>query len=102
MTYDLLIYVANWPEARAFAWDTLLRARAIENLSYVVGLNRTGPDGLGISYNGHSAALGPKGEVLYEAGVSETIKTISLNAQPLLEHLTRFPAYLDADDFTIS
>ncbi len=101
MSYDMLIYVANWPEARVMAWDTLLKARAIENLAYVVGVNRTGPDGVGISYNGHSAVIGPKGDLIYSAEESEAIKTISLKAQPLQEYRTKFPAYLDADGFTI-
>ena len=99
--YDVLIYVANWPEARVTAWDTLLKARAIENLSYVVGLNRTGTDGLGIPYNGHSVVIGPKGETIFSAGESEIIQTISLMAQPLIDYRKKFPAYLDADDFNI-
>ena len=101
MAYDALIYVANWPQSRIGAWDSLLTARAIENLSYVVGVNRTGPDGVGISYNGHSAVIGPKGDLIYSADESEGIKTISLKAQLLQEYRTKFPAYLDADSFTI-
>lgn len=102
MNYDVLIYVANWPEARVSAWDTLLKARAIENLSYVVGLNRTGVDGLSIPYNGHSAVIGPKGETIFSADESEVIKSISLHAEGLSAYRTKFPAYLDTDDFTIS
>lgn len=102
MKYDILIYVANWPKARVLAWDTLLKARAIENLSYVVGVNRTGDDGLGIAYNGHSAILGLKGETVYAADESEIITTVSLSAGTLSDHRKKFPAYLDADDFTIS
>lgn len=102
MAYDALIYVASWPEARVYAWDTLLKARAIENLSYTVGVNRTGPDGNGILYNGHSAVLNPRGETIYAAGEKEEIKTLTLDHQLLLSHRSRFPAYLDADDFIIS
>lgn len=102
MAYDVLIYVSSWPQARIFAWDTLLRARAIENLSYAVGVNRIGPDGKGVAYSGHSAVLNPKGETLYGAGEGEEIKTVTLDHQLLLAHRARFPAYLDADDFSVS
>lgn len=64
LSYDVILYVANWPAARVNAWDTLLEARAIENLSYCLGLNRVGIDGKRIAYNGHSAAYNPKGERL--------------------------------------
>ncbi len=101
MEYDVLIYVANWPEARVFAWDTLLKARAIENLSYVVGVNRTGKDGKEIPYSGHSAAIGPKGEILCESGGLECIQTITLSGQGLLDYRSKFPAYLDADNFSL-
>ena len=101
MDYDLLVYVANWPQPRIGAWDTLLRARAIENLSYVVGVNRTGADGLGTLYNGHSAAIDPRGNALWVGGENEDIHSIQLDAKLLHEHRTRFPAYLDADDFTL-
>ncbi|MGY5849152.1 amidohydrolase [Salegentibacter sp. F14] len=62
--YDLLIYVANWPEKRVAAWDALLKARAIENMSYCIGINRTGIDGSGHNYSGHSAAYNCLGENL--------------------------------------
>jgi omega-amidase len=101
MTYDVLVYVANWPQARITAWDTLLRARAIENLSYVVGVNRVGNDGNEAPHTGHSVVIGPKGEIIFGAEETEVIKTISLNAQQLQDHRTRFPAYLDADGFSI-
>ena len=64
-SYDVAVYVANWPTARIDAWNTLLKARAIENLSYVVGVNRVGQDGNGIEYNGHSSVISPKGEVIF-------------------------------------
>jgi omega-amidase len=100
-SYDVLIYVANWPLVRANAWDTLLRARAIENLSYVVGVNRVGMDGNGIEHSGNSAIISPKGEPIFTVDSVEAIKTIELNAHSLQAYRDRFPAYLDADDFTI-
>ena len=101
MAYDVLIYVANWPQARVSAWDTLLRARAIENLSYAVGVNRVGNDGNNIAHNGHSAVIGPKGETIFSAEEIETINTINLDAQLLRNHREKFPAYLDEDDFKV-
>ncbi|HMG93080.1 MAG TPA: amidohydrolase [Chryseolinea sp.] len=100
-SYDVAVYVANWPTARIDAWDTLLKARAIENLSYVVGVNRVGQDGNGIEYNGHSAVISPKGEVIFSNEGVEAIRTLELNVNSLSAFRDRFPAYLDADDFTI-
>ncbi len=99
--YDVAIYVANWPTARVDAWDTLLKARAIENLSYVVGVNRVGLDGNGIEYNGHSSVISPKGEAIFTHEGVEMIRTLELSANSLSAFRDRFPAYLDADDFTI-
>ncbi|HWA34939.1 MAG TPA: amidohydrolase [Cyclobacteriaceae bacterium] len=101
MNYDVLIYVANWPQPRVSQWDILLRARAIENLSYVVGVNRIADDGNGVPYNGHSSVIGPKGEEIFSAGESETICTLKLSYNDLIAHRTKFPAYLDADNFSI-
>lgn len=100
-SYDLLVYVANWPQVRVQAWDTLLKARAIENLSYVVGVNRVGTDGKGIDYNGNSAIIGPKGDTIFSASSEEVVKTIELNAHSLQAYRDRFPALLDADDFNM-
>jgi predicted amidohydrolase len=102
MEYDLLVYVANWPQARVSAWDALLEARAIENLSFVAGVNRVGPDGLGIAYSGHSAVIDPRGTAVWFGDEVETQHTVTLDAQMLREHRERFPAYLDADDFRLS
>lgn len=99
--YDVLIYIANWPTTRIDAWDTLLKARAIENLSYVVGVNRVGMDGNGIEYNGHSSFVSPKGDTIFSIEGTETTKTIELNANSLEAFRERFPAYLDADEFSI-
>jgi omega-amidase len=101
LSYDVLIYVANWPMARGEAWNTLLRARAIENLSYVVGVNRIGQDGNDIEYNGNSSIISPKGEVIFINEGTETSRTIELSANSLEAFRDRFPAYLDADDFNI-
>lgn len=100
-SYDVMIYVANWPTARIEAWDTLLKARAIENLSYVVGVNRVGQDGNGIEHNGHSSVISPKGEIIFSIEEVEAIRTVELNANSLHAFRDRFPAYMDSDDFTI-
>jgi omega-amidase len=100
-SYDVLIYVANWPQVRANAWDTLLKARAIENLSYTVGVNRVGIDGTGVEYSGNSAIISPKGEPIFTVDSVEAIKTIELSANSLQAYRDRFPALLDGDDFTI-
>lgn len=99
--YDVAVYVANWPTTRIDAWNTLLKARAIENLSYVVGVNRVGQDGNGIEYNGHSAVISPKGESIFSNDDVEATRTLELSANSLHAFRDRFPAYLDADDFTI-
>ena len=97
--YDLLIFVANWPSPRRHAWRTLLRARAIENLSYCVGLNRVGIDGNDLSYSGDSAALDFLGQPLVELGAQEQVVTVALDPAALAAHRERFPAWMDADDF---
>ncbi len=101
LSYDVAIYVANWPITRIEVWNTLLKARAIENLSYVVGVNRTGQDPNGTEYNGSSAIISPKGENIFSIEGVETIRTLELNAHALQAFRDRFPTYLDADDFTI-
>ena len=100
--YDLILYVANWPAPRRFAWSTLLRARAIENLSYCVGVNRVGTDGNNIAYSGDSAVLDFLGQPLAELGAQEQIVTVNLDSASLSVHRERFPAWMDADNFTIS
>jgi omega-amidase len=100
--YDLLLYVANWPKPRANAWSTLLQARAIENLSYVVGVNRVGSDGNRNPYSGDSAVIHPKGYHLLETHEVEGVHTITLSKQELTDFREAFPAHLDADDFTLN
>ena len=99
--YDLLLYVANWPERRSLAWRTLLHARAIENLAYVAGVNRVGDDQNGISYSGDSAVHGPEGDTLFWLAHEEYVKTLTLSAEKLRNFRMRFPANLDADKFTL-
>ncbi len=101
MEYDALIVVANWPAARIAAWDTLLRARAIENLCYAAGVNRTGTDGNGITYNGHSAVFGPRGDTLAFEEEAETAIIVELDAGTLISYREKFPAWRDADNFEI-
>ncbi len=98
---DCILYVANWPEARRLHWSTLLRARAIENLAYVVGVNRVGADGKNIPYSGDSTVIGPRGEILFHAEYTEVIQTIELSGNELQTYRAAFPAYLDADAFEI-
>jgi predicted amidohydrolase len=99
--YDLLFYVASWPAARISAWDTLLPARAIENLSYAIGVNRVGIDGNQIAYTGHSAAYDFKGERLVDLGEKDQIKVVTLSRSSLEEYRSKFPAWKDADNFTL-
>lgn len=99
--YDLMLFVANWPSPRHHAWQTLLRARAIENLCYVAGVNRTGTDGNQLSYLGGSVALGPLGLPLVECGDQVQVVTTTLSAAALVAHRERFPFQLDADDFSL-
>ncbi|MBB6183138.1 putative amidohydrolase [Oleiagrimonas soli] len=101
MDYDLSLYVANWPAPRRTAWRTLLRARAIENLGYCVGVNRVGTDGNGIAYAGDSAVIDPLGEAMVDLGAQEQVVTVSLHPAPLLAHRERFPAWMDADTFRL-
>lgn len=98
--YDLVLYVANWPAARVSAWDALLKARAIENLSYSIGLNRVGVDGEEILYNGHSVSYAPKGNQLAFSDRVEIVH-VELNAEELKSYRAKFPAHLDADDFKL-
>jgi len=101
LDYDLLLYVANWPSVRAYPWKTLLRARAIENLCYVVGVNRVGEDGNGHHYAGDSAVIDFLGHPASECGDEEVVVTTTLVGPLLQEHRERFPAMLDADAFEL-
>jgi omega-amidase len=100
--FDVLIYVANWPERRSHAWKTLLCARAIENQCYVVGVNRVGEDGNLIHHSGNSMVIDPLGEVLYHMAEEEDIFTITLQKESLESARTKFPFWKDGDSFTIN
>ena len=98
-----LIYVANWPVSRRKVWDILLQARALENISYVCGVNRIGRDGRDIPHSGGSVVHSPKGEVLATVPDNEeTTTTASLSLSSLQEFRLKFPAWKDADEFVIS
>lgn len=99
--YDLLLYVANWPERRNRAWKTLLCARAIENQSYVVGVNRVGKDGHEINHSGDSMIVDPLGQVLYYKADDEDIVYMELEKNVVLEAREKFPFGKDADSFSI-
>lgn len=99
--YDLLLYVANWPQKRSLAWQTLLRARAIENQCYVAGVNRVGQDGNGHDYAGDSALLNPMGETVWEESNHPAVKTLVINKALLTEYRGHFPVLKDADPFAL-
>lgn len=99
--YDVLIYVANWPERRSHAWKTLLCARAIENQCYVVGVNRVGNDGNNIYHSGNSLVIDPMGQVLYHKADEEDINTIILEKEKLEEIRSKLPFLRDGDNFII-
>lgn len=98
--YDALVYVANWPEPRVNAWDTLLAARAIENTAYCVGVNRIGVDGVNAQYVGHSAVYSYKGEQMVFSEKEEILHT-SLTKSDLNAFRERFPFQADADKFQL-
>ena len=100
--YDLLLYVANWPNRRHQAWETLLRARAIENLSYVAGVNRTGSDGNDIPYDGGSTIIDFLGADLANLGDQEGTASADLDHEKLSAFRDRFGFHKDADNFTIT
>lgn len=101
MAYDLAIYVANWPAVRAHAWSTLLKARAIENLAYVVGVNRVGQDANHLAYQGDSLVISFKGEEITHLLNEESIQTSVISKESLQEFRDKFPAHLDADGFEL-
>lgn len=99
--YDVLIYVANWPERRSLAWKTLLHARAIENMCYVVGVNRIGTDGKDIHYVGDSSVFGPLGETIWRKSNEAAVHTVTLEKHSLLNAREHFPFLKDADKFLL-
>jgi predicted amidohydrolase len=100
---DLMIYSANWPASRQNVWNTLLRARAIENQCFVAGSNPIGTDGSGMIYSGDSMIINPRGEVIVSAGTnSNCVVTSDLSFTELSDFRKDFPVNNDADDFTIN
>ena len=100
--YDCIILIANWPAARKNAWTDLLKARAHENQTYVIGVNRVGEDGNGIPFSGNSIAIDPTGNPLLELEPNKEIhKTVSLSYNKIAELREKFPAHLDMDKFTL-
>jgi omega-amidase len=99
--YDVLLYVANWPERRSNAWRTLLKARAIENQCFVIGLNRVGRDGKDLYYRGDSMVVDAMGETLYEKADEEDVFTITLEKDQLTEVREKLPFLKDADAFKL-
>jgi len=100
--YDLLLYIANWPTPRINAWDTLLQARAIENLSYTIGVNRIGIDGYDAKYNGHSAAIDYLGNYLVAPEDGEMIKVATLEKPKLERFRRKYDFQKEADSFTLN
>lgn len=100
--YDLALFVANWPAPRAHHWQTLLAARAIENQAYVAGCNRVGTDGNGHRYSGDSMIIDPTGKILAQGAPHEATRLdASLSLDSLRQYREAFPAWLDADNFTV-
>lgn len=100
--YDILVYSADWPQARSEVWNTLLKARAIENQCYVVGANRVGVDGNTISYSGNSQLIDPKGHILAEIGDHHKgIVSAGFSYAELIKFRAAFPVLNDADQFSL-
>lgn len=100
-SYDVLLYVANWPAVRRYPWQQLLRARAIENQAFVIGCNRVGADGNGVEHAGDSVVLDYFGKPLAELADVPGIVRATVDLGALREFRERFPAHLDADRFTL-
>jgi len=100
--YDLLLFVANFPDRRIAAWDALLPARAIENQAFVAGVNRVGIDGGGVGHSGHSVLLNYEGEKIVEFEKGEnTVKTAEIDVEKLKHYREKFPFWADADRFEV-
>ncbi|QDH79193.1 amidohydrolase [Echinicola soli] len=101
MEYDMAFYIASWPAARVSAWDVLLKARAVENLCYTMGVNRVGEDGNGVAYSGHSGLYDFKGGSIAFSSEIEEVLLVTLDAEALVHYREKFPAWMDADQFEI-
>jgi len=101
--YDLVLYVANWPVKRISAWDTLLKARAIENMAYCVGVNRLGLDGKGHEYSGHSAVFDVLGKQISTKDFEkEFVETVSLSKENLNNQRQQLQFLKDRDSYQIN
>ncbi len=99
--YDLLLYIASWPQRRIYAWDALLKARAIENMSYTIGVNRVGIDGNGHQYSGHSQVLDYMGEYILAPEEAEKVFLVELDKEKMLSVREKMGFLNDRDTFTL-
>ncbi len=99
--FDLALFIANWPQPRAAHWQALLKARAIENQSFVIGVNRVGIDGNGLQYSGDSTVIDPTGRIHFHAAHQEVVHTSRLSYRDLQTYRDTFPALSDSDPFHI-
>jgi predicted amidohydrolase len=95
--YDAAVFIANWPERRSGHWKVLLQARAIENQCYVIGVNRVGTDGNGLTYSGDSCVIDPWGAVIFQESNQPSIYTARLSYDLLKRCREDFPVWMDAD-----
>lgn len=98
--YDVLIFMANWPSPRRHHWKTLLTARAVENQSYCIGVNRTGTDGTGLNYSGNSCMVSPQGIAEF-MGEKEAVQTFEISYSELHNYRKKLPFLEDRDEFKI-
>ncbi|MBE8720051.1 amidohydrolase [Sphingobacterium pedocola] len=99
--YDLLVYIASWPDKRSAHWRTLIPARALENQAFVIGVNRVGYDGNEVYYSGGSMCISPVGDVVYYKPEDEDLYTFTLNPKDLENARAQFPFLKDGDNFSI-
>lgn len=100
--YDVLIYVANWPVPRIDAWDTLLKARAIENMSYCIGVNRIGVDGIGVKYCGSSTVYDVLGKKLTNIPLNkEVVEIVTLSKNHIRKYRNALKFLEDRDEFNL-
>jgi len=99
--YDILFYVANWPAPRHLVWETLLRARAIENQAYVIGVSRSGKDGEGVDHLGGSCVVDPMGRVVHSLGADPGVLHFGIELKKIREFREKFPVWKDADMFKL-
>lgn len=98
--YDVLVYIANWPSSRSEVWNALLKARAIENQSYVIGVNRIGKDRT-LSYVGDSQVIDSKGQVVHNQLNAPGLFYVNLNRDALDDFRSKFPVWRDGDEFEL-